>query len=175
MTDVVDGIIATLKYQPRQCGETFNLGRSQPEVVSQLVGFLEEDLGKKAVVVSIWLIVCVGVVFDWLDFRMTCLSLQLNYPKPLQMSVFQRRCSATTQQSVLDKVVCLSICLSAYLPVCLSVRLSVRSSVCLSVCLPVECCCFNRCEALCGLVPGISKGKTSRNGVTTPISSTEIL
>jgi nucleoside-diphosphate-sugar epimerase len=62
VSDVVDGIIATLNYQPHQCGETFNLGRGQPEVVSKLVRFLEEDLGKKAVVVSIWLIMCYGCI-----------------------------------------------------------------------------------------------------------------
>lgn len=53
VSDVVDGIVATLNYKPSQCGEVFNLGHSHPEVVSQLVGFLEEDLGMKAAVVSI--------------------------------------------------------------------------------------------------------------------------
>nr|XP_006818791.1 PREDICTED: UDP-glucuronate 4-epimerase 4-like [Saccoglossus kowalevskii] len=47
--DIINGVMATLSYTPRRCGEVFNLGYGHPENLLKMIGYLEEAVGKKAV------------------------------------------------------------------------------------------------------------------------------
>lgn len=50
--DVIDGILASLDYQPSECGERFNLGFGNPVSVPAMVDLLQKELDVPAKVVS---------------------------------------------------------------------------------------------------------------------------
>ena len=49
--DVIDGVVMAMKYRPKLCGETFNLGYGSPVSMATMLHHLEEEMGIKGNVV----------------------------------------------------------------------------------------------------------------------------
>lgn len=51
--DIVSGVLAAMDYTPTRCGEAYNLGYGQPLVVESMLEYLQKELDKKALIVSL--------------------------------------------------------------------------------------------------------------------------
>jgi len=51
--DIVSGVLAAMDYTPTRCGEAYNLGYGQPLVVESMLDYLQKELDKKALIVSL--------------------------------------------------------------------------------------------------------------------------
>ena len=49
----MSGVLAAMDYTPTRCGEAYNLGYGQPLVVESMLDYLQKELDKKAVIVSL--------------------------------------------------------------------------------------------------------------------------
>jgi len=52
--DVTTGVIASMKYEPKQCGQVLNIGHGSPAVVRQMIAILEEELNITARIVTLY-------------------------------------------------------------------------------------------------------------------------
>jgi UDP-glucuronate 4-epimerase len=51
--DVIDGVVMAMKYRPKLCGETFNMGFGSPVSMATMLHHLEEEMGIKGNVVEV--------------------------------------------------------------------------------------------------------------------------
>ena len=51
--DIVSGVLSALDHTPLRCGEAYNLGYGQPLVVEGMLDFLQQELGARAIIVSL--------------------------------------------------------------------------------------------------------------------------